>query len=242
MDIDAILAEAKKKSLSQKDQETRRQFLVSDLAQREEEKKEAEAQEWALQGSKQDSQRKLGELRGLRSFIDQSKFKDAEAELIQDINALEVKLGEKKSLICSLSKKICALSAEISSMKRPKTSDPSACYMESLVANARVEIRDAYEQVKGLKELLASCGDNKRLINCHCKIVAGGLRALQDGIRPTPSPAEQILLRKCFGMIASLTKLHMCGIVKALYRDRKEDWNQYVQDAREEVEDILSHT
>jgi hypothetical protein len=245
MNLEEVLAKARKKKLETEETErTRRSHeLKLELAELSRKQKSAEIQNSTYLKDRLETQKKLGELKALKEFVDVQEYDEAETSLLNDLNELEEKLQGHKSLMEGLSQKISSLSLSISSVLNTKTlsSDFSEDgYITSAYGKSRDSIQQAYDEVKGLKDLLKSCGGNLKLVNCNCRIAAGNLRVLQDEVEPKPTPAEQVLLRRSFGIVGGLTKEYMCGMVMALSRDRKEDWRQYVNQARLERDRWLS--
>jgi len=245
MNLEEVLARARKKKLEteEAEREKRSNELKLEIAELSRKQKSAEIQNSTYLKDRLETQKKLGELKALKEFVDVQEYDEAETSLLNDLNSLEEKLQGQKSLLEGLSQKILSLTHSISTVSSARTlsSDFSEDgYITSAYGKSRDSIQQAYDEVKGLKNLLKSCDGNLKLVNCHCRIAAGNLRILQDMIDPKPTPAEQVLLRRSFGIVGGLTKEYMCGMVVALSRERKEDWRQYVNQARLERDRWLS--
>lgn len=245
MNLEEVLARARKRKLDTEDAERKRRSheFKLELDELSRKQKSAEVQNSTYLKDRLETQKKLGELKALKEFVEAQEYDEAETSLLNDLNELEEKLQGQKSLIEGLSQKISSLSTSISSVLTTKTlsSDFSEDgYITSAYEKSRDSIQQAYDEIKGLKDLLKSCDGNLKLVNCNCRIAAGNLRILQDEVEPKPTPAEQVLLRRSFGIVGGLTKEYMCGMVVALSRDRKEDWRQYVNQARLERDHWLS--
>lgn len=246
MNVDELLELArKKKTESEKAAKQRR---VDELAAEYDELKRklrsAEVQNDTYIKERLATQKKLGEMKGLEQFIDPGDYEAAEESLLDDLNKAEDKLQVQKSLIDGLSQRMSVLSVEMTSVRQgvPAGEEPLDAYMAAALDKSRDEVKKIYEDVLGLRNLLAGCNKDLRLVNCNCRIASGNLRLMQIEMSPDPSIAEQLVFRRAFGMIGTLTKEYMCGRISALSKEVSEDWRQYVAQARIERDRILSAT
>jgi hypothetical protein len=248
MNLDEVLARARKKKLEaeENDRQKRKDELKRELDDLSRKQRSAEIQNTTFCKERLETQKKLGELRALKDYVEESEFSIAETNLLTDLNDLEVKLQDHKALMDALSQKISSLQTSISNVLNTRTLSSGETtednYILSAYNNSRDSIKQAYDEVRALKDLLLSCNGSIKLIHCHCRIAAGNLRVLQDEIEPPATAPEQIVLRRSFGIIGSLTKDYHCGIVTALSKDRKDDWRQYVNQARLERDKLLHET
>ena len=246
MDLNAILAKARKKKLEaeEHDRKKRTDEMRAELDDLSRKAKSADVQNTTYQKDRLEAQKKLGELRTLEKYLDIQEYDEAESSILNELNELEERLQSHKALVDALNRQISSMQVAISSVSSSRTlvaGEPFADdYIMSAYNKSRDSIQQAYDEVKSLKDLLAACGKDLKLIHCHCRIAAGNLRILQDEIDPPATAAEQMVLRRAFGTIGSLVKEYMCGIISALGRDRKEDWVQFVNQARLERDKILA--
>lgn len=245
--LEEILAEARKRKVKVAEAERQRRMLemravLDDLRRK---KQAADVQDATYTKERLEKQKLLGELRSLKEFVPESDFEEQETQLLSDLNDLEEKLQAHKSLLDALSNQLSSSTVALSNFSSTKPvsalSENESAPLIASYERSRDAVKQAYDEIKGLKALLMSTNDQK-VINCHCRIAAGNLRVLQEELDPAASSSEQIVFRCAFGTVGALAKEFSCGIVTALFRDRRENWRQYVNQARLERDKILSST
>jgi hypothetical protein len=176
----------------------------------------------------------VAEIATNKEFLSEEDYRLAINELSEKLHGLTKRIEELVNQRKRLEMEINCVEASLSILNDKMTgnrvfqiddSERKKISEAVMVEACRKDIQDIYQQINGIP---AEVKYDPSYVQLHCAILAGKLRAVQQKVAAELTGCEQVILRRTFGRIGTITKGTWCGKIEALDSSYDTDWDSYV--------------